>query len=348
MEIMREPIFTSALRSFCRMFFAVCGILFAFFLFSLVYSALSPSSLIEEKTTMTILPDAAGVRKIESFSSPAVLQIDLHGVIGMNTPDSITGEMIEEILLDSRTGHLSQGRVKAILLHINTPGGTVVDSDHIYRMLNEYKTQYKVPIFAYVDGLCASGGMYIASAADKIFASPPSLIGSVGVIYGPMFNVVETLKKVGIEALTLTEGLDKDALNPTRPWKPNEDASYKAIIAFLYDQFVEVVTQGRPHLNKEKLIQEYGAHMFNCVDAEKLGYIDRALSNRNEALSALLEAARIDPKKPYQVIELKPNRNWLSQVMKGQSALLSGKVEHTFDLGQPKLCDQFAYLYNGL
>jgi len=345
MEFVRESIFTSALRSFCRMFFAMCGILLALFLFFLIYTALSPVSLIEENTTLTILPDASGKREVVPFSSPAILQINLHGVIGMESPDSINSKMIEDILLDSRAGLLAHDRVKAILLHLNTPGGTVVDSDNIYRMLNDYKTKYKVPIFAYVDGLCASGGMYIASSADQIFASPSSLIGSVGVIYGPMFNISETLKKIGIEALTLTQGIDKDALNPTRPWKPGEDASYKAITAFMYQQFVDIVTAARPHLDKEKLTEEYGARVFNCIDAQKFGFIDHALSNRNAALLSLLSEAQIDPDKPYQVVELKTNTNWLSQMIKGQSTLVSGKIEHTLNLGQPKLRDQFAYLY---
>jgi protease-4 len=345
MEIMRESIFTSALRSFCRMFFAVCGIFLAFFLISFIYSSLAPSILIEEKTTMTLLPDASGTRKLVPFSAPAVLQINIHGIIGMDAPESITAEAVENILLDSRSHLLANDRVKAILLHLNTPGGTVVDSDSIYRLLKDYKAKYKTPIFAYVDGLCASGGMYIASSADQIFASPPSLIGSVGVIYGPMFNVAETLHKLGVEALTITQGIGKDALNPTRPWKPGEDTSYQAITAFLYQQFVDIVTAGRPRINREKLIEEYGAHVFNCVEAEKFGYIDHALSSRNAALLALLEAARIDPSQPYQVVEIAPTRNWLSQMIKGESALFSGKLEHTVDLGQSKIQGQFAYLY---
>jgi protease-4 len=345
MEFPRESIFTSSLRGFCRMFFSVCGILFSLFLFSLIYTALSPSHLVEEKTTMTLLPDASGNRELTPFSAPVVLQINVHGVIGVDAREGIKSETIEDILLDSQ-GPLLKNRIKAILLHLNTPGGTVVDSDNIHHMLCEYKEKYKVPVFAYVDGLCASGGMYIACSADRIFASPSSLIGSVGVVFGPMFNVSDTLKQIGIEALTLTRGLDKDALNPTRPWKPGEDASYQAILSFMYQQFVDIVTSARPRLDRTKLIEEYGAHVFNCVDAEKFGFIDTAMSCRSDALTALLEEAQIDSKKPYQVIELKPHQSWISQFIEGKSSLLTGKLEHTFDLGAPKLRDQFAYLYH--
>src|SRR5690606_22323692 len=115
------------------------------------------------------------------------LQINVHGVIG-DAKSGIDTKMAQNILLDSRTGDFKNERGKGILLHMNTPGGTVVDSDNIYRMLKTYKERYKVPVFAFVDGLCASGGMYISCAADKVYAGPASIIGSVGVIIGPFFN----------------------------------------------------------------------------------------------------------------------------------------------------------------
>ena len=343
MEISNESIFVSAIRTFCKLFFAVIAIFLGMLLCLFVYSIFSVSPLIEEQTNLTILPDASGNREVTSFSSPVVLQINVHGVIG--DPNEIDTQSVENILLDSRIGLLRGDRVKAILLHFNTPGGTVVDSDNIYRMLNDYKTKYKVPIFGFVDGLCASGGMYIASSADRMFAGPSSVIGSVGVVMGPFFNFSDTLGRIGVQARTLTQGLDKDMMNPTRPWKEGEDASLKAVMAYFYDQFVQIVTSARPRLNKEALMNTYGAQIFNCVKAEEFGYIDQAMSSRNEALIALLEEAKIDPAKPYQVVQLDPKGNVLAKLVKGQSTIFSGSVEHTFDFGQPKIRDQFAYLY---
>lgn len=343
MEISRESIFSSALRSFCKMFFSVIGILIAIFVFSCIYSIFSGVSLIEEKTTMHILPDAAGNRDAAAFTSPVILQINVHGIIG--DPKGIDTDAVESILLDSRSGLLKGDRVKGILLHFDTPGGTVLDSDNIYRMLNEYKVRYKVPVFGFVNGLCASGGMYIASSADQVFAGPASVIGSVGVVMGPFFNVADTLGKLGIQSKTITEGLDKDMMNPMRPWKEGEDASIKAIMAYFYDQFVEIVTSARPQLSKEKLINEYGARIFDGVTAQKFGYVDIAMSSRNDALIALLHQAQIDPTKPYQVIELIPKNNWISDLFESKSPIFSGTIEHRLDIGQPKIKDQFAYLY---
>jgi signal peptide peptidase SppA len=344
MEIARESIFISSLRSFCKIFFSVIGLCVSLFLVATVYSIFSSPYAPDEKTSLTILPDLQGNQEMLSFSSPVVLRINIDGVIGM--PNQITGETIQNILLDSRKGILHNNRVKAILLYMNTPGGTVTDSDTIYRELKEYKAKYNTPVYAYIDGMCASGGMYVASAADKSFASPPSVIGSVGVIYGPLFNFSDAMAKVGIQSKTITEGLDKDSLNPFRPWRPDEDASFKTVMAFLYNRFVNIVTEARPRLDKEKLISEYGAKIFDGPDAQQLGYIDVADSNYQSALLALVQEAKIDPAKPYQVIQLSPKHDFLEALAK--SELLKGKVEHILNLGdraRPELRDQFSYLF---
>jgi signal peptide peptidase SppA len=344
MEIQQESIFTSAIRSFCRMFFAVCGIFFAFIAMSLIYSLLTNTTAIESKTKIKYLPDADNKREVVDATAPVILQINVHGVIG--DPKTLDSSIVQNILIDSRTDTLSNNRVKGILLHMNTPGGTVVDSDNIYRMINTYKEQYKVPVFAYIDGLCASGGMYISCSADQVYAGPASIVGSVGVIIGPFFNVVEGMAKLGIKSQTITEGLDKDMMTPFRPWKPDEDASLKAVTAYFYQQFVDIVTTARTRIDKTKLVQEYGAKVFDPVTAQEFGYIDIANSSRNETLLALLKQAGVDATKPYQVVSLEPKSEWISSLFNEKtSPLFTGKIEHTIDTGAPKIRDQVAYLY---
>lgn len=345
MEIQRESIFVSALRSFCRMFFAVCGIFLALILMSLLYNSIdgTATSPTEAKTNIRYLPDAKGNRETSS-TSPVILQINVHGIIG-DPKASVDTKNVEHILLDSRTGTLKDNRVKGILLHMATPGGTVVDSDNIYRMLQQYKARYNVPVFAYVDGLCASGGMYIACAADQVYAGPASIVGSVGVIIGPFFNLVEAMGKVGVISKTITEGLDKDMMTPFRPWKTDEDASLRGVTAFFYQQFVDLVAGARPRMDKTKLVQEYGAKVFDPVTAQALGYVDYAEVSRDDALLGLLQAAKVDPDKTYQVVELEPKSEWLSTLFNAKSPLFTGKIEHTIDTGAPAIRDQVAYLY---
>lgn len=344
MEIQRESIFVSGLRSFCKMFFAVCGLFLAFILVSLIYGTIADSeeSPLEAKTKVKYLPDANGQRAI-SATSPVILQMNIHGVIG--DPKGMDSKAAQNILLDSRTGTLKNDRVKGILLHMNTPGGTVVDSDNIYRMLKAYKERYQVPVFAYVDGLCASGGMYISCAADEVFAGPASIIGSVGVIIGPFFNVVDALGKIGVSSQTITQGLDKDMMSPFRPWKEDEAASLKALTAFFYQQFVDIVVNAKSRMDRSQLVNVYGAQVFDCVTAQRYGYIDVAESSRDEALLALLQKAGVDPSKAYQVVELEPKSEWISNLINSKEGLLSGKIEHSVDWGVPLIRDQVAYLY---
>jgi protease-4 len=342
MEPTRESIFFAGLRTLCRTFFGGIGVIAAFFLFACFYAAISPSSAIPDKTTLEILPDASGKRESLASTTPVILQIPIHGIIG--DPRKLDTSTLESILLDSQRGPLANGRVKAILLCINSPGGTVVDSDNIYRMLLEYKAKYNTPIFAYVDGLCASGGMYIASAASEVFAGPASIIGSIGVRIGPFFNIYDAMEKVGIKAKTLTEGIDKDMLNPTRPWLPGEESSLQATLAFSYNRFVDIVSSARPNLDKDRLIREYGAQVYDPVTAEKIGYVEHSMSSRNEALLALLNRAGLDPSKPYQVVALNHKQDWLSDVV-SKSPLIRGEIEHKFNFGQMPIQEAISYLY---
>ncbi len=344
MEVQRESIFVSALRSFCKMFFAVCGIFLALLAMSILYNSIADtaSSPTEAKTKVKYLPDANGNRE-SSTTSPVILQLNVHGIIG--DPKGVNTSSVENILLDSRNNDFKNSRVKGILLHMNTPGGTVVDSDNIYRMLRDYKARYKVPVYAYVDGLCASGGVYISCAADKVYAGPASIIGSVGVVIGPFFNMVDALNKIGIASKTITEGLDKDMMSPFRPWKPNEDASLKAVTIYFYQQFVDIVTSAKTRMNRTKLINEYGAKVFDPMTAQEYGYIDFAEASRDSALLALLKEAAVDPTKTYQVVELEPKSEWLQNLLNSKSPLFTGRIEHTLDTGAPPIRDQVAYLY---
>jgi protease-4 len=346
MEIQNESIFVSSLRGFCRCLFIMLGFFAALFLVFFAITAFQSPYQMEEKTTLTLLPDLNGRKEPVPLNAPVVLQINIKGIIG--EPEMLDTDVIQSILLDSREGLLQRDRVKAVLLYLDTPGGTVVDSDNIYRLLMNYKKKYGVPVFGYINGLCASGGMYVSSAADRLYCSPTGIVGSVGVLIGPFFNVSEVMAKIGVEARTLTRGLDKDAMNPLRPWKPNEDEDLKNLTAHFYHQFVDVVTACHSRLNKTKLVEEYGAKVFDGPTAERLGYIDIADSNYETALADLLKEAKIDASQPYQVVQILPKRNFWTSLAEGRSPLMTGKLKHQLQVGSNDadfIQDQFAYLY---
>ncbi len=345
MDVFRESIFTSALRSFCKAFFTILGILVGIALVGIIFSVMPESVNLPEKSTISITADSNGDRAILSDSSPIILRINIHGVIG--TKDLMANH-IEELLLASQSDLIKQGRIKGLLLHMHTPGGVAIDSDTIYRHLKVYKEKYQIPIYAYVDGVCASGGMYIAAAADKIYTSPTGMIGSIGVRLGPLFNFSEIMDKIGVKSLTFTEGKGKDMLNPFRPWVPEEDVSLKNIMAYDYSRFVDVIVSNRPRVSKDKLITVYGAQIFAPPEAESIGYIDMANSSYNQTLMALTDHAGIGKDEKYQVIELQIHKPIFSDLIKGASLLLSGTIKHTVEFPSelnPDLMNKVLYLY---
>lgn len=344
---MRDSIFYAAFRSLFTALFGVIGIGLGLILILLLIGSVSMSDTkIDSKLKTTnveeILPNAEGKRQQLSKEAPVILQIDIDGIIGTEDLDRHT---IRKQLVESREGSFKNNRVKAILLHINTPGGTVVDADGIYRALKEYKERYKVPVYAYVDGLCASGGLYVAAAADKIYASDVSLIGSVGVLAPTFANLSKMLEKIGIETLTLTAGKDKDAMNPFRPWKPGEEQNYQDLIDYYYRHFVNIMVNNRP-INKEELIKDYGAQVFTAPEAVNRGFIDVSDISLGETIKQINKEIGIDSDY-YQVVKLK-QKDWWSRLFSENSLLRTGKIQHdvTFmpemDLA---LRGQFLYLY---
>lgn len=342
---MPDSIFKSALRAFFIAFFALIGVMFAFVVLGISLSSFTGSDeTLPTDYSVEIQPNAENVRKEQKATAPVILELDINGVIGAV---DLNQRKIEKLLIESRENTLKDDRVKGILLKINSPGGTITDADGIYRALKEYKNRYEVPIFAYADGLCASGGMYVACAADKVYASDVTLVGSIGVITGSYLNLHQLMEKLGVSALTLSEGKGKDELNPLRPWGKDEDKNIKEVIQYYYTSFVDIIVKNRPAVNKEALINTYGAKIFPAEVGASIGLVDGANESRNSTLKKLLEHLSIEDDF-YQVISLK-STNWLSQLINTESPALTGKIKHelTFDGQLPKeLLGKPLYLYN--
>ncbi len=343
----QDSILHSSMRALFMAFFTMIGICFgilAVIMFFGVLSSSSTDSRLKTVSTEEILPNAKGKREVVATDAPVILQVNIKGIIGA---EDLSAKSVRQILVESREGDLKDNRVKGILLHIDSPGGTVTDSAGIYEVVNEYKKKYQVPVYAYVDGLCASGGMYIASAADKVFASDVSLIGSVGVIAPTFMNISKLLERFGVESLTISAGKDKDAMNPLRPWKPDEDANYRHIINYYYNSFVDLVISNRPQLSKQKLVEDYGARIFPAEQALEYGYIDVANATISDTLNALLKAANIEGDS-YQVIRLE-NKEWWKDLFSSQSPLFTGKITHKVSVSPVVdllMQNQYLYLYN--
>ncbi len=329
---MPDTIFHAAIKSFFVTIFAMFGI--ALGLIPIILAIGSLSSLedtLEVKTHYTpiAMANADGSTKVLDKTSPVMLKVNINGFIGT---EQLSTQSVMNELIESQQGILKNERVKGILLCINSPGGTVTDSNGIYHLIKAYKQKYKVPVYAHVDGLCASGGMYIACSADKIYATDVSVIGSVGVMLSTAFNLSELMNKVGVESKTITAGKGKDELNPFRPWKEGEDAPMKTLTDAMYVQFINVVTSSRPHMNKEKLINEYGASIFTTDKALEIGFIDGISNSLDDTMRLLAKEMKVEENK-YQVVQME-GKFWFTNFLTSKSPLLSGVIKHEFQLRQ--------------
>ncbi len=343
---MREPLFRSAFMTFLKVLFGTLGLIFAITIGVLMLSgsggALDGNPEIKYKFKPEILPNADGVRKEFKSDTAVILQINIHGVIGLH---HLTHDNIAKQLVEANERQL-KGKVKAILLNMNTPGGAAIDADGIYREILKYKEEHKIPVFVYVDGMCASGGMYVAAAADKVFASDTSIFGSVGVIIPTLFNFSKLLDKVGIDTMTIYDGKGKDALNPMRPWVAGEEDNIKDLTKFYYNTFVDVVIKGRKGLDRQKLIDVYGANIYPAPIAKEYGFIDETGANLSSTLKHLVETLGIQDNH-YHVITLKDS-SWFFDYFGEKESVMSGQVTHRLDLPQEldaKLSNQYLYLY---
>ncbi len=188
-------------------------------------------------------PSASGCSPFAS-KPPAILLLPLEGVIASASSavprDRVAPARIKTIL-DTAARDRS---IRAIILRINSPGGTVVDSDLILHLLKEYSKTSKVPIFAHIEGLGASGGYYIAVSAKNINASPTSMVGSIGVIVSG-FGMAGLLEKLGIQYRTFQSGKRKDALSPFRTMREDEQEFIQKQIAAMYERFLAVILESR-------------------------------------------------------------------------------------------------------
>lgn len=137
------------------------------------------------------------------------------------------------------------GNTKGIVLRINSPGGSPVQADYVYREIQRLREKHKkIPVYAVIVDIGASGAYYIASAADDIYVNPASIVGSIGVLMNG-FGFVGTMEKLGVERRLLTAGKNKGMLDPFEPLKPEDVKHVKTLLGQIHQQFIDAVMKGR-------------------------------------------------------------------------------------------------------
>jgi len=164
---------------------------------------------------------------------------------------------------------------KAVLLKINSPGGSPVQSNQVYNAIKRLRAEHPdKKLYAAITDVGASGAYYIASAADEIYADPASIVGSIGVIMAG-FGLEEAADKLGVERRVLTAGSNKAIMDPFSPVRPSDREHMKAMLNEIHQQFITAVRNGRGERLKEAENPEIFTGLFWTGErAETMGLVD--------------------------------------------------------------------------
>jgi len=187
-------------------------------------------------------------------------------------------------------------KVKAIVLRIDSPGGGVGPAQEIFAEVKKAQKEKKVLVS--MGSVAASGGYYIACAADKIMANPGSITGSIGVIVESL-NVEELLRKLGLRSMVVKSGKHKDLGSPLRPMTEEERKLLQGVLDSVHEQFIRAVAEGRK-LPVEKVRELADGRIFSGEQARELGLVDE-LGNLEDtlAMAATLAGIRGEPEIMY-------------------------------------------------
>lgn len=211
-----------------------------------------------------ILTPFANMNKIETINYKHTAVIDIYGEIGANTQSNA------ETIIDSLKTAVENSDAKYVILNINSPGGSPVQSAYVYEAIMRLKSQK--PIYALISDLGASGAYYIASAATQIYAHKSSLVGSIGVI-SMNFGVKELMQKLGIEARITTAGENKAFMNQFEDINPEQEAIWQELLDETHNEFITDVKNARGgKLSKDQKI--FSGLIFTGKQGKVLGLVD--------------------------------------------------------------------------
>ncbi len=266
-------------------------IVFTCSMLSGIYLILNPSSK-NFAVYETQKKEDSPIKILKSSSSKegaAVVQI--RGVISEINESSAFSSKQNASALARRIRDLADKKeIKALLLDINSPGGTVAAVQDIYNALNYFRSKKK-PVVALMRDVAASGGFYVAMAADKVVAQPGTMTGSIGVILQTT-NAQELLKKIGIDLSAIKSGQNKDIGAIYQSLSPEQKALLQEMIDETYQQFFEAVRKGRPNIDVNTLRIYADGRIFTGARAQTLGLID-GLGGEEKAKEYLSELTGI-------------------------------------------------------
>lgn len=214
------------------------------------------------------------VAVLDSGESSKVAVIEVRGLIADFNRPTLLGPGVN--VVDRFVAELEMARkdtsVKAVVLRLNSPGGTVTASDTMYRELRRFRDETGKPVVASMSEVAASGAYYLALGADTIYAQPTTITGSIGVIF-PTLNFSEGLAKIGVHSRSVTSGPNKDIANPLEPMREGQYAVLQGMVDEYYAAFKGLVVERRK-LSPEVVAQATDGRIVTGRQAKAWGLVD--------------------------------------------------------------------------
>ena len=261
---------------------------------------------------------------LNEYLPPRVAVVELSGVIGARLRARDFTALLRRIGRNPR--------YRAVVLDIDSPGGSAAASEDIY--LATRKIAARKPVAAAIRGVGASGSYMVACGTERIFAIPSAVVGSIGVISARPV-VEQLLDKLGVDMIIAKSGRYKDMRLPFRGPTPEESAKEQQLLDAVYERFIEIVTLGRPGLDHDRVRALATGEIYLGRQAQEIGLID-AVGDLDDAVAWAAERAGIDP----QTATLRPRVSLLQLALSRTAnafadALLVAAAERTYQRALP-------------
>ncbi len=265
---------------------------------------------------LLMVPDRLGGGGVSIGRHTALVEVK--GVIADGTDASadniVTG--LRNAFADKNTA--------GVILRINSPGGSPVQSGYVYDEIKRLREKHPtIPVYAVVSDMCASGGYYIAAAADSIYANKASVVGSIGVLMNG-FGFVGTMDKLGVERRLLTAGEHKGFLDPFSPSRPEDVEHIKSLLGDIHQQFITAVKQGRGERLKEDP-QLFSGLVWTGEQGMALGLVD-GLASASQVARDVIGAENI--------VDFTPRPRYFERLAASLGAAMANSLGTALGMGQ--------------
>ncbi|MGM7691121.1 signal peptide peptidase SppA [Staphylococcus saprophyticus] len=273
------------------------------------------SSLFSESTTSDTNPFTEKVEK-EGNSSKRIAHLTLNGEITEGTGGGLFGGegYNHEAFLKQLDNVKKDDSIKGVLLTVNTPGGGTYPSDEIYEKIKEIKQKHK-KIYVHMDSMAASGGYYISAPADKIYAGPQTMTGSIGVIMSSI-DYSGLQKNLGIKQDVIKSGEHKDILSSSREMTSEERDILQSVLDDSFNRFVNIVKDGRD-MPESKVRKLADGRIYSAQQAKSNGLIDE-IGYEDQTVKALKKDINA---KDAEVFEYSTDGGWFSSMYNVKSSI---------------------------